>query len=172
MASPYGEQAEETGLRSDLDALDRIRRELHGRVPEVHLPGIVVIGNQSSGKSSVLESISGVPLPRGQGTVTRCPIQLSVRQAAEFSATVQSGATLKAPGAVSKSIQQAVQALVPANGFSNQAVEVFIHQPSGPNLTLTDLPGLIATFDNPNKGLIDSLVEEFLDTTRGTLRHL
>ena len=31
------------------------------------------MGDQSSGKSSVLEALSGVPFPRGTGLVTRCP---------------------------------------------------------------------------------------------------
>ena len=38
-----------------------------------------MIGDQSVGKSSVLESISGVQLPRGTGIVTRCPLQLQLR---------------------------------------------------------------------------------------------
>lgn len=40
-------------------------------------------GDQSSGKSSVLEALSGVHLPRGVGLVTRCPIQLNLRRARE-----------------------------------------------------------------------------------------
>lgn len=41
------------------------------------LPAIVVVGGQSSGKSSVLESIVGVDfLPRGTGIVTRRPLEL------------------------------------------------------------------------------------------------
>ena len=32
-----------------------------------------------AGKSSVLESLSGITLPRGQGTVTRCPLVLQLR---------------------------------------------------------------------------------------------
>ena len=41
----------------------------------VSLPQIVVIGGQSSGKSSVLESIVGIDfLPRGTNIVTRRPI--------------------------------------------------------------------------------------------------
>lgn len=32
---------------------------------------IAVIGNQSAGKSSLIESISGVTLPRSSGTCTR-----------------------------------------------------------------------------------------------------
>jgi len=37
---------------------------------------IAVIGNQSAGKSSLIESISGVTLPRSSGTCTRYTIYL------------------------------------------------------------------------------------------------
>ncbi|CAG7724837.1 unnamed protein product [Allacma fusca] len=47
----------------------------------VQLPQIVVVGEQSSGKSSVLESIVGRScLPRGIDMVTRCPIVLQMVQ--------------------------------------------------------------------------------------------
>ncbi|KAL6764895.1 P-loop containing nucleoside triphosphate hydrolase protein [Haematococcus lacustris] len=39
------------------------------------LPQIVVCGNQSAGKSSVLEALCGVALPRSDGTCTRCPLE-------------------------------------------------------------------------------------------------
>ena len=46
----------------------------------IELPSLVVVGAQSSGKSSVLESIVGRDfLPRGSGIVTRCPLILSLR---------------------------------------------------------------------------------------------
>jgi GTPase SAR1 family protein len=41
---------------------------------------IAVMGDQSSGKSSVLEAISGVPFPRGTGLVTRCATQLVLKK--------------------------------------------------------------------------------------------
>ena len=46
------------------------------------LPSIVVIGGQSSGKSSLLESIVGGGdfLPRGSGIVTRRPLILRLQQ--------------------------------------------------------------------------------------------
>lgn len=44
-----------------------------------NLPQIAVIGSQSSGKSSVLESIIGKDcLPRGTGIVTRRPLVLQL----------------------------------------------------------------------------------------------
>lgn len=46
----------------------------------IQLPQIVVIGTQSSGKSSVLESIVGRDfLPRGAGIVTRRPLILQLQ---------------------------------------------------------------------------------------------
>lgn len=47
----------------------------------IELPQIVVVGAQSSGKSSVLESIVGRDfLPRGSGIVTRCPLVLNLKR--------------------------------------------------------------------------------------------
>jgi GTPase SAR1 family protein len=39
------------------------------------LPQIAVIGSQSTGKSSLIESISGIKFPRASGTCTRCPTE-------------------------------------------------------------------------------------------------
>jgi hypothetical protein len=38
---------------------------------DLDLPQIAVIGSQSAGKSSLIESISGITLPRASGTCTR-----------------------------------------------------------------------------------------------------
>ncbi|KAJ3984868.1 P-loop containing nucleoside triphosphate hydrolase protein [Lentinula detonsa] len=42
------------------------------------LPQIAVIGAQSAGKSSLIEAISGINVPRDSGICTRCPVQLSM----------------------------------------------------------------------------------------------
>ena len=49
-----------------IDLVDNLRS--YGLERELTLPRIAVLGVQSSGKSSVLEAISGVQLPRGTGT--------------------------------------------------------------------------------------------------------
>ncbi|KAF7326063.1 hypothetical protein MKEN_00457600 [Mycena kentingensis (nom. inval.)] len=46
-----------------------------GAQGELDLPRITVIGNQSAGKSSVVEAISGINVPRDAGTCTRCPME-------------------------------------------------------------------------------------------------
>lgn len=62
-------------IRPLLDAVDTLRGLLRDE-PEFQLPTIVVVGDQSSGKSSVLEALSGVALPRGREITTRCPLVL------------------------------------------------------------------------------------------------
>ncbi|GCC36154.1 hypothetical protein chiPu_0014646, partial [Chiloscyllium punctatum] len=53
----------ETKIRPCIDLIDSLRRL--GVDKDLALPAIAVIGDQSSGKSSVLEALSGVSLPRG-----------------------------------------------------------------------------------------------------------
>ncbi|KAJ3297651.1 hypothetical protein HK104_000284 [Borealophlyctis nickersoniae] len=43
-----------------------------GAYMDLDLPTVVVCGNQSVGKSSVLEALCGIVLPRAEGTCTRC----------------------------------------------------------------------------------------------------
>ena len=62
-----------------LDLVDRLRAL--GIQREISIPQIAVMGDQSSGKSSVLESITKIPFPRGIGLVTRCATQISMRTA-------------------------------------------------------------------------------------------
>jgi len=55
----------ERSIRPYIDLIDTLRSV--GIHKDVALATIAVIGDQSSGKSSVLEALSGVALPRGSG---------------------------------------------------------------------------------------------------------
>ncbi|KAL7276404.1 hypothetical protein RUND412_000609 [Rhizina undulata] len=44
------------------------------------LPRIAVVGNQSAGKSSLIEAISEIKVPRYTGTCTRCPLEISLSE--------------------------------------------------------------------------------------------
>lgn len=44
------------------------------------LPTLVAVGDQSSGKSSLLESVTGIPFPRGQELCTRYATQITHRR--------------------------------------------------------------------------------------------
>ncbi|KAK0229833.1 P-loop containing nucleoside triphosphate hydrolase protein [Armillaria nabsnona] len=56
-----------------LDLINRLHST--GAQVDIDLPQIAVIGSQSAGKSSLIESISGITLPRATGTCTRCPTE-------------------------------------------------------------------------------------------------
>ncbi|KAJ7689053.1 P-loop containing nucleoside triphosphate hydrolase protein [Mycena rosella] len=47
------------------------------------LPSITVIGGQSAGKSSLVEAVSGINVPRDSGTCTRCPMECTMSSSAE-----------------------------------------------------------------------------------------
>ncbi|GAB1316632.1 P-loop containing nucleoside triphosphate hydrolase protein [Madurella fahalii] len=47
---------------------------------DIHTSQIVVVGGQSSGKSSLLESLTGFSFPRGQGLCTRYATQITLRR--------------------------------------------------------------------------------------------
>jgi len=67
---------------------------------EVKLPKIAVIGNQSAGKSSLIEAISQIKVPRAAGTCTRCPMEVvlnSAMQGQEWQAKVSLRFSLEDP---------------------------------------------------------------------------
>jgi hypothetical protein len=64
-------------LGSLLSSLDGIKKDLGADEIKLSFPEIAVVGQQSVGKSSVLERLTLMPLfPRGGGTVTLMPIKL------------------------------------------------------------------------------------------------
>ena len=77
MATTLQETFEEN-VRPFIDIIDELRSL--GLQKDVALPDVVVVGDQSAGKSSVLEAISGVELPRGTNIVTRCPLELRLKK--------------------------------------------------------------------------------------------
>ncbi|CAE6452553.1 unnamed protein product [Rhizoctonia solani] len=63
--------------RKLLDLVNRLHNT--GIQAEIDLPQICVVGSQSAGKSSLIESISGIKLPRATGTCTRCPTECRLK---------------------------------------------------------------------------------------------
>jgi predicted transport protein len=50
---------------------------------KITLPKICVVGDQSTGKSSLIEGISEIKVPREEGTCTRCPLEINLSQSDE-----------------------------------------------------------------------------------------
>ncbi|XP_050777566.1 dynamin-1-like protein isoform X4 [Gopherus flavomarginatus] len=129
----------------------------------IQLPQIVVIGAQSSGKSSVLESIVGRDfLPRGSGIVTRRPLVLQLvnvpfleeRQHAasgETSTLAEEWATFLHCkhktftdfSEIQQEIETETERTTGTNkGISPEPLYLKIYSPHVLNLTLVDLPGI------------------------------
>ncbi|KAF4621477.1 hypothetical protein D9613_001040 [Agrocybe pediades] len=68
------------GRRKMLDLVNKLHST--GVQVDIDLPQIAVIGPQSAGKSSLIESISGITLPRAAGTCTRCPTEIRLSRSA------------------------------------------------------------------------------------------
>jgi len=113
------------------------------------LPSIVVIGSQSSGKSSVLEAIVGHEfLPKGSNMITRRPIELTLVNTPDAHAEYGEFPALGL-GKVTDfaSIQKTLTDLnlaVPAKDcVSDDPIQLSIYSPNVPDLSLIDLPGYI-----------------------------
>ncbi|KAL8910048.1 MAG: hypothetical protein Q9171_004643 [Xanthocarpia ochracea] len=69
-----------------LDKIDGLRElNISEYIP---LPQLVVVGDQSSGKSSVLEGLTDLPFPRDNGLCTRFATQITFRRAEKSSVIV------------------------------------------------------------------------------------
>ena len=69
--------------------LDRIDKLFTCNVGEyIDLPQLVVVGDQSSGKSSVLEGLTRLPFPRDSGLCTKFATQITFRKTASSSISV------------------------------------------------------------------------------------
>ena len=67
-------------IRPLMDKIDQIRSLVTSNDYGITFPNVVVVGDQSSGKSTLLEALSLVELPKGLGIVTRCPLVLRLRK--------------------------------------------------------------------------------------------
>jgi GTP-binding protein EngB required for normal cell division len=148
-----------------LDIVDNLRS--HGINRYINLPEIIVCGEQSSGKSSVLEAVSGVRFPSKDNLCTRFATELILRRGAD--APIKIGIV---PGSLERDrlesdletlrnfhysvsaenldLEPVIEAAKEAMGiiegsskvFSSDILRLEISGPKQPHLTLVDLPGL------------------------------
>ncbi|XP_047979601.1 phragmoplastin DRP1E-like isoform X1 [Salvia hispanica] len=134
------------------------------------LPSVAVVGGQSSGKSSVLESIVGRDfLPRGSGIVTRRPLVLQLQKTedgqqeyAEFGHLPRRKFSDFA--SVRKEIQDETDRITgKTKQISPVPIHLSIYSPNVVNLTLIDLPGLTKV---AVEGQAESIVEDIENMVR------
>ena len=117
----------------------------------IGLPQIVVVGSQSSGKSSVLESFVGRDfLPRGSGIVTRRPLVLQLvhvddpksPEVAEFLHLPNKKFT-NFKEICNEIIRETERVTGKTRNVSPHPIRLTLYSPNVLNLTLVDLPGLV-----------------------------
>jgi len=169
-----------------LDTIDSLRTLGVGEI--VDLPQIIVVGDESSGKSSVLEAISRVRFPVKGGICTRFATELVLRKTPHVSIDVRINFA-KPDGIFSKHKEpeafrrtgfdrDALPSIIEeakehmgirdgsAKGFSKDVLRVEITGPDLYSLTLVDLPGFFhsptATQSAEDLATVDQLVGSYM----------
>lgn len=120
---------------------------------KINATRIVVAGDQSHGKTSLLEALSGVDLPRGEGIVTRVPLILQLRGVKD--GETESATIMASPGAnndieeaidirqISDKIKETTDRIAgTGKDVQNKPITVKIFRKNQDDLTLVDLPGI------------------------------
>ncbi|KAI2661316.1 Dynamin-1-like protein [Labeo rohita] len=145
----------------------------------IQLPQIVVVGSQSSGKSSVLESLVGRDfLPRGSGIVTRRPLVLQLVNVPPLEERRKQDNGVKAEewgtflhcknqiftdfSEIRKEIEDETDRSTDNKGISPEPIYLKIYSPNVLSLTLVDLPGItkVPVGDQPED--IETQVQEMI----------
>ena len=187
---------DELGLQSSrtsqrLNQIDRVRA--NGVGDHVALPQLVVCGDQSAGKSSVLEGISGIPFPRQDGLCTRFATEIVLRhtpQASCMTATITPHPSrddeekrrlasfrreFRDFAELPEIIEAAAQSMgirtsdnqADAPTFAADVLRLELVGNTGLHLTIVDLPGLISVSENErDMQLVSDLVDSYLESSR------
>lgn len=152
-------QTEEQGRV--LDTVSQIRK--CGLDSILSLPQIVVCGDQSAGKSSVLEALTEIPFPRSDNLCTRFATEISLRREEVDNLTVRVVPDSSRPPEEQSKIKAYTETIIDFSelptiiehakktmgisdthrAFAKDVLSIEICGPQRPQLTLVDIPGLI-----------------------------
>jgi GTP-binding protein EngB required for normal cell division len=158
----------------------------------IELPMIAVMGDTSSGKSSLLTSISMVELPSSEKLTTRCPIMLQMKRSEKRTAVVSVDWKDKPDGMSDSEIafetktvddetwdqltgfiaqaQDHIIEMTGKKGVARDVVSVKVTDPVCEDLTLIDLPGIVrSTGTGESETLaedIQCLIDDYLSNSR------
>ncbi|KAF5723347.1 interferon-regulated resistance GTP-binding protein [Fusarium mundagurra] len=188
LESSLGDQGLATEQRSLLDLIDKLQ---FAQLDDVKLPQIVVVGDQSAGKSSVLEALTGTPFPRDAGACTRFATEIRMRRAKETKLKVsiipdktrpyndqarllQWGGDVTGDTPFDAMMRDATELIAPKSIPGRFAArDILVVEKEGPDmplLTLVDLPGLVrvANRDQSESDIqtIEALSDRYMKSSR------
>jgi GTPase SAR1 family protein len=156
---------ENTEYQDIIDKINWIRS--YGLSKMVTIPQIAILGDQSSGKSSVLEAITKLSFPRNIETCTRFATQVSLRRGdtPQMSASIDGESEFNDTYWAQNSnwdvhaVVTAANKILCANTeISEKVLEITISGPSLSPLTIIDLPGYInTTIDGQDKTIVQTI---------------
>lgn len=174
-----------------LNDIDKLRS--HGISQFVNLPQLIVCGDQSSGKSSVLEAISGLQFPTKDNLCTRFATEVILRHAPEARVAVKIVAGPERSKDEQAKLDSFRRDLVnledfPAliddaksymgvadgpSAFSTDVLRLEISGPKQPHLTIVDLPGLIHSENKSQTAadirIVQAMVHEYMTNQRSII---
>lgn len=174
-----------------LDVVDKLRAQ--GLSDFTALPQLIVCGDQSSGKSSVLQAISGLSFPRKDNLCTRFATEVILRRVSTegISVSIVPGhdrsaidrerlsnfrSSLRKADDFASLFEQAkvIMGLTEhGSAFSKDILRVEISGPSQPQLTIVDLPGLIHSESKSQTAqdvdLVTVLVKSYMTNPRSII---
>jgi hypothetical protein len=184
-------------LRKIFAALDPLRGILEKSLDGWQPPQLVVIGEENSGKSSVLERIAMMPIfPRNHRLCTRLPVHVRLRNAEKFcpatlevfntrTHTTEEEAYVIPTEFGSVDVRDKMQEIISkeygdvARAVSTERIIILtIRSPHVPSIDLIDMPGFVSTpedLKNRTRKLVEQHISKhgqhslFLATVRATV---
>ncbi|MCJ1472546.1 hypothetical protein MMC13_001195 [Lambiella insularis] len=180
--------------RSVLDTVAQIRK--CGLETVLSLPQLVVCGDQSAGKSSVLEALTEISFPVKENLATRFATEIILRRAASDSLSVKVIPDTERSAKERETIEEFHEFITdfgelpdlinkamtvmglgdnsnPANvsrAFAKDVLSIVIEGPSRQELTVVDLPGLIQTqtkgVSNADVKLVAEITDHYISQPR------
>ena len=133
-------------LRKLINLVDQLRDV--GVQEYIQLPRIASLGTQSSGKSSVLESIVGLDfLPRGDGVVTRRPLELRLNHISDGKPWAIFDEVKNEKFTDFNKVRETIEKLTDdvcagEKNIVDKPIVLNVYSQTCPDLTLIDLPGI------------------------------
>ena len=187
------EDLETEEQRKTLDVVAQVRK--CGLDSLLDLPQIVVCGQQSAGKSSVLEALTEIPFPRNDNLCTRFATEIILRRGPSDNLSVKVIPDGKRPAEEQSKIKEfhelienfedlprvmnlAMNAMgVDQSGlvsgsrpFARDILSIEIEGPQRPQLTLVDIPGLIEAatkgISQPDIDMVTEITETYIRQPR------
>ena len=180
--------------RRVLDTVAEVRK--CGLESILSLPQLVVCGDQSAGKSSVLEALTEIPFPRNDNLCTRFATEIILRRANTNSLKVKLIPDPKRPFDEQEKIKDFEESIInfdqlptlmnnamavmdiddrsksgsTPRAFARDVLSIEIEGPSRPQLTLVDIPGLIQTdtkgVTKADVDLVEQITDQYIKQSR------